>query len=84
MAWRIEIRGDGSHHSADNENDANKLAKAFVQALIAAGHTVKLAEFEISATHLENLVETQYSGKTPLLTQSLDTPIIEIGAIEGL
>lgn len=43
--WNINIQGIGAHHNVNNEDDANIMAKNFVQELKDAGHQVKIATF---------------------------------------
>jgi hypothetical protein len=43
--WNINIQGVGCHHNADFPNDADRMAKKFVEQLKEAGHTVEHAEF---------------------------------------
>jgi len=43
--WHISIEGQGAHHNADYEQDANRMAHEFVAKLRAAGHVVTRATF---------------------------------------
>lgn len=43
--WNITIQGTGAHHNPDNEGDADRMAKKFVQELEEAGHTIDSATF---------------------------------------
>lgn len=43
--WNINIQGVGSHHNVDNPTDANRMAVAFVEQLVLAGHYVETASF---------------------------------------
>ena len=45
--WKIEIDGHGIHHNGRTD-DADAMAKAFVQALIGAGHEVKSAKLMLT------------------------------------
>ena len=51
--WHISIEGIGIHHNKDNENDANVMAKKFVQDLKDANHQVNKASFTYGGS--ENL-----------------------------
>lgn len=43
--WHISIEGIGAHHNPDLEQDANRMAHRFVNALRQAGHQVRRATF---------------------------------------
>lgn len=43
--WNISIQGSGAHHNADFPEDAEKMAKRFVQELRGAGHSISSAMF---------------------------------------
>ena len=43
--WHISIEGQGAHHNADYEQDANRMSAEFVERLKAAGHVVTRATF---------------------------------------
>jgi hypothetical protein len=44
--WNINIQGVGIHHNGDRTpQDANRMAKQFVQDLKKAGHSVTAATF---------------------------------------
>lgn len=42
--WNINIQGVGCHHN-DKIDDANELARVFVQSLIKHGHSIQSASF---------------------------------------
>lgn len=43
--WNITITGVGAHHNDDYPQDANRMARRFVEELRNAGHTVEHASF---------------------------------------
>lgn len=43
--WAIVVHGTGAHHNKDLPIDADRMAQAFVDSLIGAGHQVQLATF---------------------------------------
>lgn len=43
--WDISIQGVGTHHNPGREEDAEKMAKKFVEELRKAGHHVTHARF---------------------------------------
>lgn len=47
--WSITIQGIGAHHNAENEHDADKMAREFVRALVKAGHRLGHATFTYGA-----------------------------------
>lgn len=46
--WTIVIEGAGAHHG-QNENDADRLARIFVDELTRAGHSISNASFSNSS-----------------------------------
>lgn len=42
--WAIIIQGTGQHHN-DQDNDADRIAAQFTDALVKAGHNVESATF---------------------------------------
>ena len=53
--WSITIQGVGYHHNKTEPKDANRLARKFIQELLAAGHRVERADFTHGAK--EDLVD---------------------------
>lgn len=47
--WEIAIRGRGIHHNG-RENDAEVMAKMFVEDLLAEGHAIERATFSLTGT----------------------------------
>lgn len=43
--WHINIEGVGCHHNKGNPTDADKIATDFLNNLIKAGHSIKVATF---------------------------------------
>ena len=43
--WAIVVEGTGAHHNKDFPQDADRMTQKFVDALISAGHEVRLATF---------------------------------------
>jgi hypothetical protein len=43
--WAITIQGVGAHHNHLHTDDANRMARRFVESLKAAGHTITRADF---------------------------------------
>ena len=43
--WAIVINGVGCHHNTDYPQDANRMAKEFVEKLEEAGHSISHASF---------------------------------------
>jgi hypothetical protein len=43
--WAIIIQGSGAHDNPDYPQDADKMAKQFVEDLKAAGHQIESATF---------------------------------------
>ena len=55
--WRITIEGHGIHHNG-RQDDANEMAGVFVGELLAAGHGVSLAKFDLTLPPGEDLLAT--------------------------
>lgn len=45
--WNIEIKGVGAHHNGVDE-DADRMARAFVQQLAEDGHAIEAASFTVA------------------------------------
>ncbi len=50
--WNISIQGHGIHDNVNSPNDADKLAKEFVQKLKDAGHEIEAAHFTVGSMRL--------------------------------
>ena len=62
--WHISIEGVGFHHNVGLTQDANRMAKRFVQDLIAAGHHIHKASFTHGgADELQAVDYTSYEKK---------------------
>jgi len=57
--FHISIEGMGIHHNKKTPNDANRLAKEFVDKLKAIGHTVTKASFTSGGS--DDLLNVDYS-----------------------
>jgi hypothetical protein len=47
--WAINIQGVGCHHNKALQQDANRMARKFVNDLKAAGHSIERADFTFGA-----------------------------------
>ncbi len=71
--WDIKISGHGSHHNKDYPQDADKLTRAFVDDLRAAGHEVSAATFMLAPP----------SGETEDVTAGAVTDADALAALEA-
>lgn len=64
--WHISIEGTGVHNNKDLPQDADRMAKKFVEDLAAAGHTIVNATFTSGVRrYLPTVNHEQAMGKLP-------------------
>lgn len=55
--WAIVVEGTGAHHNKDFPKDADRMSQTFVDDLIRAGHTVRVATFTAGGRTVLDTIE---------------------------
>lgn len=86
--WAVVVHGTGAHHNSDYPKDADRMAQRFVDDLIAAGHTVRLATFTSGGETRLDTVDNKFAGYAPsqsIPQKALDQrQAVEVAALEAI
>ena len=71
--WTIVVEGTGAHHNKDFPQDADRMAQKFVDALISAGHEVRLATFTSGGRTVLDISENYEARQRRFADQNAQT-----------